>query len=69
MTLLDTEIVTETSQGYRKCEGCPRCQDSNAPWCTTSHPKWNNLHPVCKKCRHCVLNGSHDDDIEDLKET
>ena len=31
------------------------------------HPQYNNLHPVCRKCGHCVLRGKHSDDTSDLE--
>ena len=63
-----TERETQQGQGTggRYCEGCPRCQDANAGFCSQPHPQYNNLHPVCRRCGHCVLRGSHNDDISDL---
>ena len=67
-TVLLPEQETQVSQGSggRYCEGCPRCQDANAGFCTMAHPEFGNRHPVCKRCGHCVLRGSHDDDTSDL---
>ena len=48
------------------CEGCPRCQDPNGPWCSMPHPKFDNRHPTCRHCGHCILRGEHNDDTEDL---
>ena len=64
-----TERETQQSQGTggRYCEGCPRCQNANSGFCTQPHPQYNNLHPVCRRCGHCVLRGSHSDDISDLQ--
>ena len=64
-----TERETQRSQGTggRYCEGCPRCRDADAGFCTQHHPQFNNLHPVCRRCGHCVLRGSHNDDISDLQ--
>lgn len=78
MTTAVAEPQVERSQGYRWCEGCPRCKDSNAGFCKTVHVysagQWSNgvrpstgLHPVCRRCGHCVLRGSHADDISDLE--
>ncbi len=65
-----TELKPRTEQGqgtgYRRCDGCPRCQDQDAAWCSQPHPQYNGLHPVCKRCRHCALRGSHADDTSDL---
>ena len=70
-TVLERETVTQQGgdTGNRYCEGCPRCQDSGAIWCNIRHPKFNNLHPVCKRCGHCVLCGKHNDDTSDLEDT
>ena len=67
-TLLEPQ--TRRSQGTtgRHCPGCPRCQDDNAGFCRTPHPQFSNLHPVCRRCGHCVLRGRHDDDTSDLSE-
>ena len=35
---------------------------------TPSTPKYGRLHPVCRRCGHCVLRGRHDDDASDLEE-
>jgi len=74
MTTAVAEPQVERSQGYRWCEGCPRCQDSSAGFCKMfhfgTHPRYgkvDKLHPVCKRCGHCVLRGSHNDDISDLE--
>ena len=48
------------------CEGCPRCNDAQAPWCSTHHEKFAGMHPRCKTCGHCVMRGSHSDDAQDL---
>jgi len=66
---LVTERQTTDYISERRCEGCPRCQDPNAGFCKLSHPKWKNLHPICRRCGHCVLRGSHVDNTDDLKET
>ena len=66
----NTDRETQRSQGTggRYCEGCPRCQDDSAGFCKQSHPQFNNLHPVCRKCGHCALRGSHSDDLSDLQQ-
>lgn len=48
------------------CEGCPRCQDPNAPWCAEHHAKFDGRHPRCRACGHCVLRGNHNDPTDDL---
>ncbi len=74
MTTAVAEPQVERSQGYRWCEGCPRCLDSNAGFCKQVHyynlkgpVDLHSLHPVCRRCGHCVLRGSHADDISDLE--
>ena len=62
MTTTITRPETEYSQsqsgmaGGRSCEGCPRCKDAaNAGFCKQIHnPEYGNLHPVCRRCGHCV---------------
>lgn len=72
-TVIDKpQTSTVVGSGYRRCEGCPRCQDPDAGFCKQYHVDINNggrygLHPVCRKCGHCVLRGSHADDISDLE--
>ena len=70
VTVLDreTEVRTQTGQGNRqgRCDGCPRCDEPNSPFCNIPHPKYQNRHPVCKVCGHCVLRGNHRDDAADL---
>ena len=48
----------------------PRCQDAaNAGFCKQIHkPEYGNLHPVCRRCGHCVLRGQHNDDTSDLEQ-
>ncbi len=65
---------TVVGSGYRRCKGCPRCQDPDAGFCKTSHSIKNRmggwttgLHPICRKCGHCVLRGSHANDTSDLE--
>lgn len=65
-TLTRPEVQTGSGSGYRYCDGCPRCQKPNAPLCSTPHPQFNGLHPVCKVCGHCVLRGKHNDPADDL---
>ena len=75
---MTTEIIIreETSVGDstsgRYCDGCPRCTDANAGFCKTKHRFVTNnnmgLHPVCRRCGHCVLRGTHNDPTDDLKE-
>ena len=68
--------VLRESQGVtreRHCDGCPRCQDPAAPWCSTQHenlnyPGYRGFHPVCKRCGHCVKRGTHVDKAEDLRD-
>ena len=69
MVQLERELITDSDQGFseRRCEGCPRCQDSDSGFCKQQHAKFNNLHPVCRRCGHCVLRGKHNDDIKDLE--
>ena len=73
-----TEPCDVVGSGYRRCEGCPRCQDSDAGFCKVQHSgvyqsqTYQQVipyvgHPICKKCGHCVLRGSHADDISDLE--
>ena len=64
----DTERQVSHFAGGGECDGCPRCKDSEAGFCKQRHPKWSNLHPVCRTCGHCVLRGTHRDNIDDLKE-
>ena len=59
--LVEPEAQRSRGTGGRRCEGCPRCQDANAGFCTQQRPRYGNLHPVCKTCGHCVLRGRHDD--------
>ncbi len=66
-TLPEQETRVSQGSGGRYCEGCPRCQDDGAGFCTMRHPQYNNLHPVCRRCGHCVLRGKHSDDISDLE--
>ena len=66
-TLPEQETRVSQGSGGRYCEGCPRCQDDGAGFCTMRHPQYNNLHPVCRRCGHCVLRGKHNDDISDLE--
>ena len=76
MTTTLTRPETEYSQsqsgmaGGRSCEGCPRCKDAaNAGFCKQIHkPEYGNLHPVCRRCGHCVLRGQHNDDTSDLEQ-
>ena len=71
MVMLDTRPLEQTMTGSgdpRMCEGCPRCQDVNAPWCPAHHPETPGVHPICKWCHHCVLRGSHVDDAEDVRD-
>lgn len=51
---------------YGRCDGCPRCDDPNSGTCRIPHPKYQNRHPVCRACGHCVLRGNHRDDASDL---
>ena len=48
----------------------PRWQDAaNAGFCKKIHkPEYGNLHPVCRRCGHCVLRGQHNDDTSDLEQ-
>ena len=66
-TKTEEDTKTEFTVGRRKCPGCPRCNDGT--WCKgdPDHQRWNNLHPICKVCGHCVLRGTHLDDITDLQ--
>jgi len=66
VTLTDKETEQSQSTGGRYCEGCPRCKDSSAGFCKQGHIQHNNLHPVCRRCGHCVLRGGHSDDTSDL---
>ena len=65
-TLTRPEVQTGSGSGYRSCDGCPRCQKPDAGFCSNPHPQFNNLHPVCKSCGHCVLRGEHNDSADDL---
>ena len=67
VTLLDRQTSTSRTTGANHCDGCPRCQDTNASMCNIPHPRWDNRHPVCKACGHCVLRGRHADDAADLE--
>ena len=62
----ETDLQLASNKG-RFCEGCPRCTDESAGFCKQAHPKYNNLHPVCRVCGHCVLRGKHSDDTSDLR--
>ena len=66
----ETRTITQTGQGNRqgRCEGCPRCDEPASGFCKIPHPKYQNRHPVCKVCGHCVLRGNHMDDASDLDE-
>ena len=66
VTMLDPRTKTQQGSGERGCPGCPRCQDYQASWCNQPHPKFKNLHPVCKVCGHCLLRGKHRDEGSDL---
>lgn len=70
MTTVATRPETHTQAGgsnrHGSCDGCPRCQDANAVYCTSYHQRFGGRHPVCKRCGHCVLRGSHQDDTSDL---
>jgi len=68
MTTILTQKEIERNKDIfgRYCEGCPRCKDNNIGFCKESHIKFNNLHPICRRCGHCVLRGKHNDDISDL---
>ena len=68
ITIVDRETSREQGISGRHCAGCPRCADSDAGFCKQSHPSFNNLHPVCRVCGHCVLRGNHSDDTSDLKD-
>ena len=65
-----TRQQTQTGQGnsHRSCDACPRCKDAGSPMCSIPHPKFNNLHPLCNACGHCLLRGKHKDDGADLDE-
>ena len=66
----ETRTITQTGQGNRqgRCEGCPRCDEPASGFCKIPHPKYQNRHPVCRVCGHCVLRGNHVDDASDLDE-
>lgn len=72
VTVTETETKPEVQTGGtgrdRKCPGCPRCKDSQAPLCGSYHPETPGVHPVCKWCGHCVLRGTHIDDAEDVRD-
>lgn len=67
-TIERPEVQTRAGSGtgYGHCEGCPRCENPDAPLCSYNHRQFNGLHPVCKVCGHCVLRGEHMDDGDDL---
>ena len=67
-TLTRPETAQSQMAGGGNCEGCPRCQDATAGFCKQPHPRYGNLHPVCKTCGHCVLRGRHNDDTSDLEQ-
>lgn len=68
MTTTETKHKLSPSFGASgNCPGCPRCQDSNAKLCSILHKDYAPYHPLCKVCKHCVLRGTHDDDISDLR--
>ena len=50
--------------GSGKCANCSKCQDGS--FCSQRHPQYDNLHPLCRKCKHCALRGKHDEDASDL---
>ena len=64
----ETRPVTQTGQGngQGRCDGCPRCEEPTSGFCKIPHPKYQNRHPVCRVCGHCVLRGNHMDDASDL---
>ena len=66
VTVMDRETRRSQSTGGRYCEGCPRCTDDPSQMCKQPHPQYRNLHPVCRRCGHCVLRGKHSDDTSDL---
>ncbi len=66
LTRPETQTGAGSGSGYRSCDGCPRCQNPNAGFCSNPHPQFNGLHPVCKVCGHCVLRGEHNDSGDDL---
>ncbi len=73
MTQLDVLEQSQAGTRERWCDGCPRCQDPSAAWCSeyhgnSSHPKYAGFHPVCKRCGHCVKRGTHVDKAEDLRD-
>ena len=65
-TVLEPRTQTGQGTGHRSCDGCPRCENPDSSMCTIPHPKYQNRHPVCKVCGHCVLRGQHQDDAQDL---
>ena len=70
VTILERETQESVGHGGRYCDGCPRCTDSEASFCKQQHPVHSGnsqgLHPVCRRCGHCVLSGSHNDNTDDL---
>ena len=62
----DRQTETEVGAGFGRCAGCPRCEHPSVPLCSSRHPQFSGLHPVCKVCSHCVLRGEHLDDASDL---
>lgn len=64
--LPDVDISEGYSARERYCDGCPRCTDDESVFCRDPHLEFNGLHPVCKKCGHCVLRGQHNDNTDDL---
>ena len=70
MVLVNEPEVRQELTGTtgRRCSSCPRCTDSNAGFCKQGHAYYNGMHPVCRRCGHCVLRGTHDDDVSDLVE-
>ena len=67
VTELERETQESVGHSDRYCDGCPRCKDSDAPFCRQQHLRWQGLHPVCRRCGHCVLNGTHEDNTDDLR--
>ena len=66
--LVEPEAQRSRGTGGRRSEGSPRCQDSDASFCKQTHPRYGNLHPVCKTRGHCVLRGRHAAAASDLEE-
>lgn len=70
MTALAPETITRTehASGRGKCPECASCNQQDPPACKGTHPDhqkvYKGMHPLCRICGHCILNGSKHLDTE-----